>query len=286
LPVVVAVEGVVDVALPPNEIGGLGAFAALTADKVALPPPTFPNIEDFGGPGLGDAAGVVENGLLVPDPLLLLANPLKAVGFAAVLDDAPPAEFVVPNGDVLNLNLGPAAVPEDDSVDAGVVPSVLGALKLNAGGAGFDGSGVVVEPEEAPGAGLDAEFLENPKLNFGTGALVVDPVAGEPFCAVLEVPKAGAGLKGSLAVVDGPKTDVGFPGPLVVTAEPKVDVGLEGSAPGVLVFPNENGEPPGVVLGAVNEREAGCIGTNPPARPNNDAPFPEFCAGFSGSAFF
>jgi len=125
--------------------------------------------------------------------------------------------------------------------------------------------------------------LENPKLNFGTGALVVDPVAGEPFCGVLGVPKAGAGLKGSLAVVDGPKTDVGFAGPLVVTAGPKVDVGLEGSAPGVLVFPNENGEPPGVVLGAVNAREAGCIGTNPPTRPNDDAPL---CAGFSSSAFF
>jgi len=124
----VAVEGVVDVALPPNEISGLGASAALTADEVVLPPPTFPNIEGFGGAGLGNAAGVVENGLLVADPLLLLANPLKAVGFAAVLDDAPPAEFVVPNGDVLNLNLGPAGVSENDSVGAGVVPEVLGAL--------------------------------------------------------------------------------------------------------------------------------------------------------------
>ena len=280
-----AVEGVVEVTLLPNEIGGLEASTASTADEVVLPPPTFPNVEDFGGAGLGDAAGVVENGLLVPDPLLLLANPLKAVGFAAVLDGAPPVEFVEPNGDELNLNLRPAAVPEDDSVGAGVVPEVLGALKLNTGGAGFDGSEVEVE-EEAPGAGLDAEFLENPKLNFGTGALVVDPVAEDPFCGVLEVPKVGVGLKGSLVVVDGPKTDVGFVGSLEVTAGPKVDVGLEGSAAGGFGFPNENGEPLGVVLGAVNERKAGCIGTNPPTRPDGGAPFSKLCAGFSDSAFF
>jgi len=156
-------------------------------------------------------------------------------------------------------------------------------LKLNVGGAGFDGSGLVVYPEDAPGAGLVAEFLENPKLNFGTGALVADPVAGDPFCGVLEVPKTGAVLKGSLAVADGPKTDVGFVGSLVVTAEPKVDIGLEGSAPSVSVFPNENGEPAGVVLGAVNEREVGCIGTDLPTRPKNDA---ELCADSTGSEFF
>lgn len=174
-------DGVEVAVLPPNELGGLTSAELLTADEVVLPPPTFPNNEVFGGAGLGEVARVVENGLVGPDALLLFANGLKAFGFAAV---APPKEFVEPNVDpplvilvILNLNLGPAAAPEDDSTGAGVVPEVWGTLKPNADAMGFDGSGAAVEPEEAPGTELGEELLGNPKLNLGADALVVDPGA-------------------------------------------------------------------------------------------------------------
>jgi hypothetical protein len=103
------------------------------------------------------------------------------------------------------------------------------------------------------------------------------------------MPKAGAGFEGSLAVFDRPKTDVGFTDSFVAFAEPNVDVGLAGSAPGAFVFPNENGEPLGVVVvGEVNDREAGCaaVAVKPLIRPNDEPPLSELCAGFSGSDFF
>jgi hypothetical protein len=274
--------GRMEVVLPPNR-DGLGASAGLiVVDKVV--PPVFPNEkDDFGGAGVGDAAGVAEKGLIAPDPFPLFAKPLNT-GFVIVLDDAALGVVVPLNGDPppdvlgrLNLNLG-AADPADESAGAGVASEALGGLKPNADVAGIDGSGAgVVKLEVTPEAGLGAELFVNPKLNFGVGALMVDPVPEVPFCDVAEVPKAGVDFGGTVVFV-APKMDVGFTASLLV-----FDVGLADSAPGALVFPNENGEPLGVVLGAANACEVGWVAEKLPIRPNK---LPELCADFSGSGFF
>jgi len=137
------VEGVEEVVLP-NEIGGLRRSAGLSTVDGVAPPPTFPNKAAFGGAG---SAGVVENGLLDPDP-----KPPNA-GLGEVLDNAPPEEFAELNGDDppalgtlvrLNLNFEAAAVPVDDSA-AGVGSEGFGTLKGNVDVVGFDGSGAGVE---------------------------------------------------------------------------------------------------------------------------------------------
>jgi hypothetical protein len=234
-----------------------------------VPPPVFPNENvDFGG--FDDAAGVVVNALLVPDPLpALFINPLPNTGFAGVLDDAPPAELITPKGDpppvIFNLNLG-AAAPAD-SAGAGVE---AGGLKLNVDSAGLGGSGAAVELKEVPNAGIDAELFVNPKLNLGTGPLVVGPAVVDSFWGVLEVPVA---FGGPLAMFEGLKANVAFVNSLAVFDGPKTEVGLAGSATRVFVFPNENGEPLGVVVpGAVKGCEVGCTVANPPIRPSNDPP--------------
>lgn len=109
----------------------------------------------------------------------------------------------------------------------------------------FDGSEAGAELEEVPNAGLGAEFLVKPKLNLGAGALVVGPVVVDPFWGVLEAP---ADFEAPPVVTGWLKSDKAFVDSLAVLDAPNTDMGLAGSAPGALVFPNENGEPLGVVL--------------------------------------
>jgi len=139
-------------------------------------------------------------------------------------------------------------------------------LKSNGNDGGFGGSDAGAELEEVPNAGLGAEFLVNPKLNLGAGALVVGPVVVDPFWDAL-VP---ADLAGPL-VFDRLKANEALVESFAVLDGPNADMGLAGSAPGTFVFPNENGEPLGVVLWAVND----CGVANPPIRPNNDPPLSE-----------
>jgi hypothetical protein len=79
-------EGAAEVVLLLNKFGGLGASAGLSMADGVLLPSVFLNKEDC-DVGLG-AAGEFENGLLVPDPTLLLPKLLNA-GFGAVLDVSP-----------------------------------------------------------------------------------------------------------------------------------------------------------------------------------------------------
>jgi hypothetical protein len=217
---------------------------------------------------LGEAAGVVENGLLVPERTPL--KPLNAdfVTEGVAVDAVAPRELVEPNVDpppvTPNLNLGAVAAAPGDSVVVGA--EVLGALKPNADSAGLGGSALTVEVEEVPRAELGAELaglLENPKLNLGVGTAVAAAVVEDVFCGVLVLPKIGVDFAGALAVLEGslvvlnePNTDVDFAGSLAVLDEPNADVGLAvepdepktdvgfvGSAEDLSVFPKVNCDP-------------------------------------------
>lgn len=165
-------------------------------------PPVFPNENVDLGNAWFDAAGVVENGLLVPDPLPVFPNPLNG-GFVGVLVNA---EFIEPNGDppldmlvVFNLNLGGAADTTDDSAGADVEAEGLRALKSNVDVVGFDGSGAAAKLEETPDAGVGAGLLANPKLNLGTGTFMAGPLVVDRFWGVLE---GSLDLSDSLVVFD------------------------------------------------------------------------------------
>jgi len=257
--------------------------------------------------------GVVENGLVVPEPPPL-AKPMNAdfVTDGIAVDAVPPRELVEPNVDpplvTPNLNLGAVAAAPDVSVVDGV--EVFEGLKPNADSAGFGDSVLAVGVEEVPRAVLGAELaglLENPKLNLGV--VVAAAVADDVFCGVLVLPKIGVdfagalvALAGSFAVLNEPKTDVGFAGSLAALDEPNIDVGLAvsavepnepktdvgfvGSAEDLSVFPKIYCDP--LSTGA-NDCGAPVLGgANPPRRPNNGLdPLPsEVWTGLAGSAFF
>ena len=274
MPVAVTdVDGVV--VFPPNEIDDLEASAGLLIVDGVVLPVTLPNEKVvFGGTVLGDEVGVVENGLLVPDPAPLFSNAPNA-GFGAVSASAPLSEFVAPNDPpvdalgIFNLNLGGPF----DSAGTDVTAEGLNALKSNVDGA-FNGSGFAVELE-APTAGLGAVVLVNPKLNLGgAGVAAADPITAFPFWGVLEEP---ADFVDPLAMFEGLKTNEAFADSLTVFGELNPDVGLAGSAPWAFVFPNAKGELlVAVVLGAPNTCVAGCALANPPRRPNKDPPLSEF----------
>jgi hypothetical protein len=292
-----AINGVVELGLPPDENDDFGVSAGLFAVDEGALPSLAPKNDDFVA-WLGDDAGVVEKGLLVPDPFPL-ENPLNA-DFVAAVDGAPPRELVEPNVDpppvTPNLNLGAVVAAPGDSVAAGNGVDLV-VVKPNVGAEGFDDSGMVVEFEEAPRAELGPELdvlFENPKLNLGVGAgvlAVVEPI----LCGVLVLPKTGvdfvgalaafAGsfvllnepktdvfLAGSLGALDKPNTDAGFAVSVVGFDEPKTDAAFGGSAVVLSIFPKVNGDPLGMLLGAAEGREAPVFseGAKPPMRPNND----------------
>jgi len=163
-------EGVVELPVLPNENENVDGGVAVGAPAVAstglftadgvVPPSVLPNEKVDFAAGFGDEVGVVENGLLVPDPI---PNPLPNAGFAAVLDAA-----VAPNADppLFTLNVGVAEVPADDCAEA----AGLKALKSKVDVEGFEGS-VTTVAEEVPNTGVGVEFFVNPKLNLGTGML-------------------------------------------------------------------------------------------------------------------
>lgn len=187
------------------------------------------------------------------------------------VDDVLPRELVEPNVDpppvTPNLNFGAVAFAPDDSAGNGA--EALEVPNSNAVSVGLADSVLAVEVD--PVAELDAKLaglLENPKLNLGAGAVVVDTgaTAGGVFCGVLVLPKIDVDfadalvvLAGSLAVPNEPKTDEDFAGSLAVLDKPntevglvvsdvddnklKADVGFVDSAEDLSVFPNVNLDP-------------------------------------------